>query len=137
MKKLIILISSILLIGTLSFSQSIEEYVKVVNDMLAISCTSPDTIKGWEEGVKKEFNCELDHLRSTFVLSDVKQAGDKIILAGTITTTGYAYRDKQKVRIIQIVIVAYLINKDKIIEDSIILEAYPPKVIEGWVGLST
>jgi hypothetical protein len=145
LKKLIILLICLLVTVSNVFSEDFGEYVNVVNKRLVDSCANQDNLKGWRDGLKEEFGCDLDHLESIFVLvqaervkvlgANDKVTDEKVLLGGTVTTTGYAYKNNQKVKISQVVTIVYLMNKDAIIEDSVIIDSTKPKLFNGWIGI--
>jgi hypothetical protein len=144
MKVFNILLISFLVVGLVGTVDSPtyennNEYVKVSNDRLAASCKdNQEIIKGWSEGIKKEFGCDLDHLEAIFVPIKVgKTEENRTILLGPVTTTAYSYRNQQKVRIVLVNMILYLMNKDKIIENFVIIEPGSPKMVPGWVSLLT
>ena len=138
MKKIVILISSILLLVSLAFAVTLEEYVAAINQRIAEGCrTNQKVIKDWKDGIKESFGCDLDHLGAVFVLLEARQIETKMLLFGVLTVTAYATKDGQKVRVIQVSSIMYCINKDNIVEDKAILGTDPPKILEGWIGINT
>jgi hypothetical protein len=116
-------------------NNNFSEYVDVIKNFYKEKQNDLEIIQNWRDGVKEDYGYDVDHISIEFeFIEGAKTTDGKIVIIGIITCTAYCCtQDNQKLRIIQMSIVAFLITKNKNIEKVLKLKDAPQHILKpGW-----
>jgi AAA15 family ATPase/GTPase len=137
MKKLMLLLVVFMFLLTSSLlANDFTSYINAIKKIYEREQKSETTIQSWKDGVSKNYNYTLSFVTINFEFVDgALTTEDEVIIGGITTTTGYCYtKDENKIRIVQIVGMVFLMSNDGQVKSSFIISDFYRSVLPGWDG---
>lgn len=136
MKKLALGLSSIFLVCFLAFAgTNFDDYVKVIKNFYKAKQVEKEVVQNWQNGIKESYGYSVEYITIEFECIDAKETtDDRVLIAGVTTVTAFCItQDGQKMRVMQMVAMAFLLTKDKKLDKGLRIQDAPRHILKpGW-----
>jgi hypothetical protein len=140
MKRSIVcaLLIVLLVIGT-SFGATLQEYTDKLTERYTETLKSPAGLKGWENGVRKDYGVTFDHLTISFIAQDQKpsETEGNTLVAGTMRITVFGFKSNAKVHCLFERLLIIEVSPDNTTVQYLLLKETTSGVVPGWTGIDT
>ena len=137
MKKLMSLLVVFMFLLTSSLlANDFTSYINTIKKIYEKGQKSEDTIQNWKDGVSREYGYTLSFITINFEFVDGALTTEgEVVIAGIVTTTGYCYtKDENKIRVVQMVSIVFLMSNDEQVKKSLIISDFHRSILPGWDG---
>jgi len=119
----------------ISFANDYDEYTNIIRKYYENKQIEENVVNNWKVGVLEQYQATLDHLIMGFEFVKGYETTDGgVMIAGVLTITAYCIKDGDKIRISQLMAMAFLF-KDRKMEKKIRIKEGDQHIIEiGWYG---
>lgn len=137
MKKFMLLLVIFIFLFTSSLlSNDFTFHTNAIKKIYEEEQKSEDTIQNWKSGVTRDYSYTLVFITIDFEFVAGKVIDeDQVIIGGITTTTAHCYtKEENKVRIVQMAPMIFLMSNDGQIKRSLIVGDISRSIRPGWDG---